>query len=93
MEKVGYDKEDKLLEYLQRPFDVFYSYYPRRLGQVLFVEAPFVFQPIWQLVKPLLTSYASLAWSAVAGLRMARFIPNLEEGVIIRKAIDEVGER
>ncbi|KAJ9677814.1 hypothetical protein PVL29_022663 [Vitis rotundifolia] len=34
-------------------FDVFYYYYPRRLGQVLFVEAPFVFKPIWQLVKPL----------------------------------------
>ncbi|RWW25654.1 hypothetical protein BHE74_00047391 [Ensete ventricosum] len=40
--------------------DVFYYYYPRRLGQVLFVDAPFVFQPIWQLVKPLMRSYASL---------------------------------
>ncbi|XP_063948688.1 phosphatidylinositol/phosphatidylcholine transfer protein SFH3 isoform X2 [Daucus carota subsp. sativus] len=41
-------------------FDVFYYYYPKRLGQVLFVEAPFVFKPIWQLVKPMLKSYASL---------------------------------
>lgn len=41
-------------------FDVFYNYYPRRLGQVLFVDAPFVFKPIWQLAKPLLKSYASL---------------------------------
>ncbi|CAD6338047.1 unnamed protein product [Miscanthus lutarioriparius] len=31
-----------------------------RLGQVLFVDAPFVFQPMWQVVKPLLKSYASL---------------------------------
>ncbi|XP_024929577.3 phosphatidylinositol transfer protein CSR1 isoform X2 [Ziziphus jujuba] len=31
-----------------------------RLGQVLFVDAPFVFKPIWQLVKPLLKSYVSL---------------------------------
>ncbi|KAG2635057.1 hypothetical protein PVAP13_2NG313200 [Panicum virgatum] len=30
------------------------------LGQVLFVDAPFVFQPMWQVVKPLLRSYASL---------------------------------
>ncbi|KAB2066764.1 hypothetical protein ERO13_A09G172600v2 [Gossypium hirsutum] len=41
-------------------FDVFYYYYPKRLGEVLFVEAPFVFQPIWQLTKPLLKSYASM---------------------------------
>ncbi|CAI0398515.1 unnamed protein product [Linum tenue] len=41
-------------------FDVFYYYYPKRLGEVLFVEAPFVFQPVWQLAKPLLKSYASL---------------------------------
>jgi hypothetical protein len=40
--------------------DVFYYYYPKRLGQVLFVDAPFVFQPLWQLVKPLLKQYASL---------------------------------
>lgn len=39
---------------------MFYHYYPRRLGQVLFVDAPFVFKPIWQLAKPLLKSYASL---------------------------------
>ncbi|XP_050122984.1 phosphatidylinositol/phosphatidylcholine transfer protein SFH3-like isoform X3 [Malus sylvestris] len=41
-------------------FDVFYYYYPKRLGQVLFVGAPFIFKPIWQLAKPLLKSYSSL---------------------------------
>ncbi|KAG6746043.1 hypothetical protein POTOM_050555 [Populus tomentosa] len=41
-------------------FDVFYYYYPKRLGQVLFVEAPFIFKPIWQVAKPLLRSYTSL---------------------------------
>ncbi|XP_011046186.1 PREDICTED: uncharacterized protein LOC105140859 isoform X2 [Populus euphratica] len=41
-------------------FDVFYYYYPKRLGQVLFVEAPFIFKPIWQAAKPLLRSYTSL---------------------------------
>ncbi|KAB2013900.1 hypothetical protein ES319_D09G187800v1 [Gossypium barbadense] len=48
------------LSYLTFLFDVFYYYYPKRLGDVLFVEAPFVFQPIWQLTKPLLKSYASM---------------------------------
>ncbi|GFP90732.1 motile sperm domain-containing protein 2 [Phtheirospermum japonicum] len=41
-------------------FDAFYCYYPRRLGQVLFVDAPFIFKPLWELIKPLLKSYASL---------------------------------
>ncbi|XP_020578845.1 phosphatidylinositol transfer protein CSR1 isoform X2 [Phalaenopsis equestris] len=40
--------------------DALYYYYPKRLGQVLLVDAPFVFQSIWQLLKPLMKSYASL---------------------------------
>lgn len=53
--KASYD-----LPFLIWQIDVFYYYYPKRIGQVLFVDAPYVFQPIWQLVKPLLKSYASL---------------------------------
>lgn len=56
----GFGVENADLQFLTFSFDVFYYYYPKRLGQVLFVEAPFVFQPIWQLAKPLLKSYASL---------------------------------
>ncbi|XP_021633878.1 motile sperm domain-containing protein 2 isoform X3 [Manihot esculenta] len=52
--------ENADLKYLTFVFNVFYYYYPRRLGEVLFVDAPFVFKPIWQLVKPLLKSYTSL---------------------------------
>lgn len=40
--------------------DVFFTYYPKRLGQVLFVQAPWVFRPGWALVKPLLRKYAQL---------------------------------
>ncbi|KAF8037092.1 hypothetical protein BT93_B0107 [Corymbia citriodora subsp. variegata] len=56
----GFGTENADLKFLTFMFDVFYYYYPKRLGQVLFVEAPFVFKPIWQLAKPLLKSYASL---------------------------------
>ncbi|XP_048329384.2 phosphatidylinositol transfer protein CSR1 isoform X3 [Ziziphus jujuba] len=56
----GFGTENADLNYLTFLFDVFYYYYPKRLGQVLFVDAPFVFKPIWQLVKPLLKSYVSL---------------------------------
>ncbi|EXB93582.1 hypothetical protein L484_014574 [Morus notabilis] len=56
----GFGTENADLQFLTFLFDVFYDYYPKRLGQVLFVEAPFVFRPIWELVKPLLKHYASL---------------------------------
>ncbi|XP_009763837.1 uncharacterized protein [Nicotiana sylvestris] len=56
----GFGTENADLKFLTFMFDVFYYYYPRRLGQVLFVDAPFVFKPLWQLVKPVLKSYASL---------------------------------
>ncbi|KAM0036567.1 putative CRAL-TRIO lipid binding domain, CRAL/TRIO domain superfamily [Helianthus debilis subsp. tardiflorus] len=56
----GFSLKNSDLKFLTFLFDVLYYYYPSRLGQVLFVEAPFVFQPIWQLAKPLVKSYASL---------------------------------
>ncbi|GAB4860668.1 hypothetical protein Ancab_035831 [Ancistrocladus abbreviatus] len=56
----GFGIENADVKFLTFLFDVFYYYYPKRLGEVLFVEAPFVFQPVWQLAKPMLKSYASL---------------------------------
>ncbi|XP_028059736.1 phosphatidylinositol transfer protein CSR1 isoform X3 [Camellia sinensis] len=56
----GFGTENTDLKFITFVFDVFYSYYPMRLGQVLFVGAPFIFKPIWQLAKPLLKSYSSL---------------------------------
>lgn len=60
MDLRGFRIENSDVSYLKFLIDVFYYYYPKRLGQLLFVDAPFVFQPIWQLVKPLMRSYASL---------------------------------
>ncbi|KAF3436992.1 hypothetical protein FNV43_RR19745 [Rhamnella rubrinervis] len=56
----GFGTKNADINFLTFLFDVFYYYYPKRLGEVLFVEAPFVFKPIWQLAKPLIKSYASL---------------------------------
>ncbi|KAJ4961167.1 hypothetical protein NE237_021077 [Protea cynaroides] len=56
----GFGSENADLKFLKFLINVFYYYYPKRLGEVLFVDAPFVFQPLWQLVKPLIKSYASL---------------------------------
>ncbi|CAA7402251.1 unnamed protein product [Spirodela intermedia] len=56
----GFRTENGDISFLRFLIDVFYYYYPKRLSQVLFVDAPFVFQPVWQLVRPWLKSYASL---------------------------------
>ncbi|XVF19472.1 hypothetical protein REPUB_Repub11eG0113600 [Reevesia pubescens] len=56
----GFGTENADLGFLTFLFDVFYYYYPKRLGEVLFVEAPFVFKPLWEVAKPLVKSYASL---------------------------------
>ena len=37
-----------------------FDYYPKRISQVLLVDAPLAFQPMWQVVKPLLGKYAGL---------------------------------
>ncbi|CAA3021468.1 Hypothetical predicted protein [Olea europaea subsp. europaea] len=56
----GFRTQNTDIKFLTFMIDAFYCYYPRRLSQVLFVEAPFVFQPVWQLVKPLLRSSSPL---------------------------------
>ncbi|ERN02666.1 hypothetical protein AMTR_s00085p00076490, partial [Amborella trichopoda] len=56
----GFGTENADLAFMKFLIDVFYYYYPRRLGEVLFVDAPFLFKPFWQIVKPLLKSYANL---------------------------------
>ena len=40
--------------------DIFFTYYPKRLGQVLMLDAPWIFQPGWAVVKPWLGKYAGL---------------------------------
>ena len=48
------------LQFVRYMIDLFFVYHPKRLGQSLLVEAPWVFQPVWQFVKPLLRKYAAL---------------------------------
>ena len=37
-----------------------FDYYPKRISQVLLIEAPFVFKPVWAIIKPLMGKYSSL---------------------------------
>ncbi|KAM7275291.1 hypothetical protein ACFE04_017157 [Oxalis oulophora] len=56
----GFRTENADLNFVVFLFDVFYHYYPKRLGRILFVDAPFIFQPFWQLAKPLLKPFVPL---------------------------------
>lgn len=49
--------------------EAFFEYYPRRVGQVLFVDAPWVFQPAWAAIKPLMRKYAALVSEALCMLQ------------------------
>ena len=40
--------------------EAFFEYYPRRVAQVLFVEAPWLFNLCWESIKPLMGKYAAL---------------------------------
>ncbi|GJP42220.1 hypothetical protein CLOM_g1812 [Closterium sp. NIES-68] len=56
----GFTAKNTDLAFVGFMIDVFFNYYPKRLHQVLFVDAPFIFQPGWKVMKPLLKSYADL---------------------------------
>ncbi|EFJ41850.1 hypothetical protein VOLCADRAFT_67793, partial [Volvox carteri f. nagariensis] len=56
--------------------EAFFEYYPRRVSQVLFVEAPWVFFPAWEVIKPLMRKYAALVrFLSVSELRSEFFTP------------------
>ncbi|KAH6825838.1 Sec14p-like phosphatidylinositol transfer family protein [Perilla frutescens var. hirtella] len=56
----GFEKKNVDVKFLPFLFDTLYYYYPQRLSEVLFVDTPFMYMPIWQLIKPFLKSYADL---------------------------------
>ena len=66
--------------------DACFVYYPRRLGAVLFVDAPWAFKPVWAVVKPLLRKYGALVRFVGADDVVAAF----GEG---RAPVDFVGRR
>jgi hypothetical protein len=56
----GFKNRNTDLGFVRFLVDIFFTYYPKRLGQVLFLEAPWIFQPGWSIVKPWLGKYAAL---------------------------------
>mmetsp|Transcript_5357 Transcript_5357/g.12891 ORF Transcript_5357/g.12891 Transcript_5357/m.12891 type:complete len:84 (-) Transcript_5357:682-933(-) len=60
MDLKGFGLRNADMQLAQLFVDAFFNYYPRRLGLLLMVDAPMIFQPTWQIIKPLLRSYSRL---------------------------------
>lgn len=56
----GFGSRNADLGFVRFLVDIFFTYYPKRLGQVLMVDAPFIFKPGWAVVKPWLRKYSAL---------------------------------
>ena len=56
----GFGPRNADLSFARFLVDACFLYYPRRLGAVLFVDAPWAFKPVWAVVKPLLRKYGAL---------------------------------
>ena len=72
----GFTSKNADLGFVRFLVDIFFTYYPKRLSQVLFVDAPWVFKPGWEMVKPWLKKYAALVRFVTAEeLRREFFTP------------------
>lgn len=56
----GFQSRNADMGFVKFMVDIFFTYYPKRLSQVLFVDAPWIFKPGWEMMKPWLKKYAAL---------------------------------
>jgi len=56
----GFASKNADLGFVRFLVDIFFTYYPKRLGKVVMVDAPFIFKPGWAMVKPWLKKYSAL---------------------------------
>ena len=56
----GFTSRNADLGFVRFMVDVFFTFYPKRLSQVLFVEAPWVFTASWNIMKGWLKKYQAL---------------------------------
>lgn len=56
----GFELRNADLPFVAFLVEAFFEYYPRRVGQVLLVDAPWIFQAPWKAIKPLLRKYSAL---------------------------------
>jgi hypothetical protein len=56
----GFTSKNADLGFIRFMVDVFFTFYPKRLSQVLFVDAPWIFMASWNVFKTWLSKYQAL---------------------------------
>jgi len=56
----GFSMKNADIDFTKFFISCIFDYYPKRISQVLLVDAPFVFKPVWAIIKPLMGKYSSL---------------------------------
>lgn len=69
----GFTMKNADIEFVKFFIKCIFDYFPKRISQVLLIEPPWVFTPVWQIVKPLMGKYASLVRQVKASDAAAYF--------------------
>ncbi len=56
----GFTMKNADIDFVKFFIKCIFDYFPKRVSQVLIVDAPWVFKPVWAVIKPLMGKYASL---------------------------------
>jgi hypothetical protein len=56
----GFSMKNADIDFVKFFIKCIFDYFPKRISQVLLIEPPWVFTPVWQIIKPLMGKYASL---------------------------------
>jgi hypothetical protein len=57
----GFNTDSFDLDFLRFFAQAIFDYFPKRVSQVLLVDAPMFFKPMWSTAKPLLGTYGDIA--------------------------------
>ena len=71
----GFTMKNADIDFVKFFIKCIFDYFPKRISQVLLIEPPWVFTPVWQIVKPLMGKYAALVKQVKAKDAKAYFDP------------------
>ena len=71
----GFTMKNADIDFVKFLIKCIFDYFHKRISQVLLIEPPWVFTPVWQIVKPLMGKYAALVKQVKAKDAKAYFDP------------------
>ena len=69
----GFTMKNADIDFVKFFIKCIFDYFPKRISQVLLIEPPWVFTPVWQIIKPLMGKYAALVKQVKASEAKAYF--------------------